>query len=65
MSKEAQDNGARPASELTKRERMAMAAMQGFCAGASGESSDTITRWSVWAADALLAELAKSKDGAE
>lgn len=52
---------------LTKRERFAMAAMQGLLAGpqcdtikqANGDFDETLAKWSVDAADALIAELGK------
>lgn len=54
---------------LTKREAFAMAAMQGMLAGPQcqalremeslGDFDETLAKWSVDAADALLKELAK------
>lgn len=65
-----QDNGARPASELTKRERMAMEMAKlmlvdvGYPPDMEGFAQDN-ARQAVECADALLAELAKRKDGAK
>ena len=48
---------------LTKRERFAMAAMQGLLARRPTElcTAENVARWAVGYADALLAELAKEK----
>ena len=48
---------------MTKREMMAMAAMQGLLArhGDDDYSSDQIARYSICHADALLAELERTK----
>lgn len=49
-------------SGLTKREQFAMAAMQGYCAdGGLDYCFKTIAESAVGVADALLAELGKSK----
>lgn len=50
---------------LSKRERFAMAAMQGLCASESDEhwwEHDNLAKESVMRADALLAELEKPQD---
>lgn len=50
---------------LTKRELFAAMALQGICANSmphyAGLDSDKIAQWSVTQADALIAELNKSK----
>ena len=76
MSKETvKEKGNRPAfpSEtnnnfylgLTKREYFAVLAMQGYCGGEftgqSGMSPESIAKWSVEMADALLTELNKEQ----
>lgn len=50
---------------LTKREHFAGLAMQGYCVGEytgqSGMSVESIAKWSIEMADALLIELRKNK----
>lgn len=44
---------------LTKREYFASKAMEAFCNAEPNASSESIAKWSVEAADALIAELNK------
>ena len=46
-------------NDLTKRERFAVAAMQGLCADPSMREVEKIAKLAVEAADSLIAELGK------
>jgi hypothetical protein len=63
MSDSDTPRGDAPASEMTIRERFAMAAMQGLCAQSAWTRPETSAEIGVECADALLAALAKERAG--